>query len=326
MTEIQGEEVPDAESLAFEAAAVLAVTGTLATAVTSLLGSLYAAWELILIPADRVTFARVAAARIRALSWPPMTARLQRVAIDARDLGVDRAVRRFPAGPDRDQAAGTDWRSNGLLPAVPDVDRATVAHLLQAARLAERLPFEHRGDVHAVVGRVKQGLSRAQATARYAANEGLNAGTAEVARTMGLRLLWVAERNACLDCLAHAGWAVEPGAMFPAGLTFDPLHVQRVRAVVHPPLHPNCRCQVRTYDGPAGRPPADRSRVDPAARVYAEARRSVVYQWTDYASGIAMTRAAEALLQAGAGLPATVERRARTALRSGRKVRRPRNE
>lgn len=321
---IQGEEVPDAEALAFEAAAVVAVTGVVATAVTALLASLYAAWELVTLPADRLLFGRTAAARIRSLSWAPMVPRLQKVAVDARDLGVDRAVRRFPAGPERDQASATNWRASGVLPAVPDVDRETATHLLQAARMAERLPFDRKGDVHAVAGRVRQGLSRAQATARYAANEGINAGTAEVARTMGLRLLWVAERNACLDCLAHAGWAVNPGAMFPAGLTFDPLRVGRVRAVAYPPLHPNCRCQVRTYDGPAGKPPADRSRVDPAARVYAEARRSVVYQWTDYASGAAARRAAEALLQAGADLPRTVEQRARTALRSGRPVRRPR--
>jgi hypothetical protein len=178
-----------------------------------------------------------------------------------------------------------------------------------------------RGNVLAVAGRANRGVSEAQGTARWTANEGINAGTAQVARAAGLNLVWVAERNACLHCLAHAGWVVAPGNPFPA-VSFDP-RAGDVREVTWPPLHPNCRCECRTYDGEPGRPSRDRTSTDPADRLAAEARRSAVYQWTDHASGLAARRAASALLKAGADLPGTVTQRARRALRRGG-VRRPR--
>lgn len=315
--ELQGQEVPDQESLEFEAWAVALVVGGLSGAVAALLARAYAAWA-----ATGVLVGAVLAEQIRQIRWRPMGPALVRVAGDARDLGQRQAVRLF-TGPDRERAARADWRARGL-PPLPDVETSTRQLVGEAAQMAESLPMTRRADLHAVAGRLRQAVSRAEATTRAVANEGVNAGVAEVARTMGLRLIWVAERNACLHCLAHAGWAVEPGELFPAGLTFDPLATGRVRAVAWPPLHPNCRCRVRTYSGPAGAPPRDRSQVDPAARLAAEARRSTVYQWTDYASGAAKRRAAEALLQAGADLPVTVERRARAALRRGREVRRPR--
>lgn len=324
MTEIQGEEVPDAESLAYEAAAVLAVTGVLSGAVAALLASVVVAWDLATLPADRAAFGRMLAARIRFLRVPPMARRLHRVASEGRDLGQAHAIRRTPPGPLRDLAERADWReTDWATPVVPDIDNPVRAGLHQAAFMAESLPFERKADLHAVMGKLRQTVARAEGSARYTANEGINAGAATVAHAQGLNLIWVAERNACLDCLAHAGWVVEPNGWFPPGLSFDPLRAGIVRAVRWAPLHPNCRCQVRSYDGPVGAPNVDRSRVDPAARLAAEARRSTVYQWTDYGSGAARRRAAEALLQAGADLPRTVERRARQALRRGG-VRRPR--
>ena len=140
---------------------------------------------------------------------------------------------------------------------------------------------------------------------------------AAVADRLGAALLWVAERDACLHCLAHAGWSVAPGDTFPPGLTYGDKPL-RDDGVAHPPLHPGCRCQVRLWDGPVGAPPTERSRLDPAARLAAEARRSVVYGWTSYASGAATIRAMERLLRRGAALPPSVERRARELVRQGR--------
>ena len=325
--EVYGPEVPDEESLAFEEAAVLAVTGALAGTVATLVASMVATF---VVAAGATTLSAAAgqllgaalAKRIRDVRWRPMAGALQKVAADGRDLGTYRAARSYRGTPEHDRAARTNWRAYDPVPPVPDVDQVMVSHLQDAARMAEALGMRRKSDVHAVAGKVRQGLSRVEGSARYVANEGINVGTAAVAREAGHRLLWVAERNACLHCLAHAGWVVEPGAVFPP-VSFDPRDT-RTRAVPWPPLHPNCRCQVRPYSGPAGRPDPDRSRVDPAARLAAEARRTVVYQWTDYASGPAAARAAEALLAAGADLPTTVERRARAALRSGRTVRRPR--
>lgn len=242
---------------------------------------------------------------------PAMNQALAEYAQQARLLGVARELRRVP-----DLSRGITFPQ---APAV-DLDARVRAGLAEAARIADA-GIRTKADASSVAGKVKATRSAVQGTARWTAHEGLNAGVAAVAKAAGMRLLWVPERNACLHCLAHAGWVVEPGSEFPAGLTFDP-RGSHLPAVAYPPLHPSCRCEARATRLPVGRPDPDRSKVDPAARLAAEARRSVVYQWTDYASGPAMERAAEALLHAGAGLPTTVIQRARRDLRRGG-VRRP---
>lgn len=321
MTNIHGEETPDEESLTFEALIVQRVTGALAEGLEELVTALLAAFEGArakaggtLSDAEARALGAGLAKRLDAVNWSALDPALSKAAAEARDLGVKRAVRRLPAR-ERDKAKATDWRkrTKGRV-AVPRSDRAMREGLAEAAEIA-RAGVRTRKDIAAVAGRVKATRARVQGHARLVANEGINAGTAEVARTMRLRLLWVAERNACLHCLAHAGHAVEPGKRFPP-LSFDP-KASGIASVEFPPLHPNCRCQVRTFDGKAGPPSGDRSSVDPAARLAAEARRSVVYQWTDHASGPAAQRAAEALLRAGAGLPGSVEKRARSGLRKG---------
>jgi hypothetical protein len=311
---LDGATVPDEESLAFELAAVAVVTGAVSAAVASVIGLAFAAYAASP-DADGRSLGRKLAARLRWLRWPPMAPALRKVAMDARDLGVRRAVESLS------EPVSVDWRSGPPLE-LPDPDKAVSEAVEQAARLAETLPMDTMRDLRAVQGRANTGVSQARGHARWAANEGINAGVSEVARAAGLRLIWVSERNACLHCLGHAGYAVEPGDTFPI-VSFDPLRPDMFGAVPFPPLHPNCRCQVRTYDGPAGRPPQDRTAPAPAARLAAEARRSVVYQWTDFASGVRARAAAERLLDVGASLPKSVEDRAGRALRSGRTVNRP---
>jgi hypothetical protein len=320
---VDGPAVPDDESLAFETLVVAKVTADVASIVTDALGAFLAAWAAAarggpMPVAVARALARAVALRLRRLTWSPMAPRLRLAAREARDLGLDRALRRLPPGEDVEVEA--PWRTAALLD-VPPADAALSERLREAARLAALLDLTKRGNALAVAGRARSGIAIARGHARWTANEGINAGTAEVALATGRRLLWVTERNACLHCLANAGWATEPGDLFP-GTSYDPL-ARPMPGVPWPPLHPNCRCEVRTYDGPAGRPDTNRSLSDPAARLGAEARRAVAYQWTDHASGRAARRAAEALLRAGAGLPSTVEDRARRALRRGG-VRRPR--
>lgn len=312
---IDGEETPDEEALAWEAQVLRRTVGAVSSGLSDLVTAILAAFEAARINAGGTLsdaqareFGSAIADRLISGKWPPMRPELAQAARESHALGVARAARRFPDATDRAKAASTKTPRNR---ATPNPDTALRKDLSDAAKIA-RSGIKTQADAAAVAGKVRAGKARIEGHARSVANEGINAGTADVARTMELRLLWVAERNACLDCLAHAGHAVEPGALFP-GVSFDPR--SRPREVEWPPLHPNCRCQVRTFDGPAGAPPKDRSSLSPAARLAAEARRSVVYQWTDYESGPAARRAAEALLRAGAGLPASVEARARRALK-----------
>lgn len=307
------DETPDAETLAFELSAVTSVAGTVARTLDELVRRILAAIEAARITQTPVDIAPQIITLIRRFEFVSMVPALEEVATEAKELGILRAVRRFINPMDKLRATvTTDFEPETEL---PDIDRMVSEGLREAAVIATR-GVRNRRQASAVAGRLRATRARVEGTARYVANEGINAGTAAVASAMDLRLLWVAERNACLHCLAHAGYTVEPGALFPAGLSFDP-RGSRFNAVPHPPLHPNCRCQVRTYEGTAGAPTEDRSSVDPADRLAAEARRSVVYQWTDHASGPAAQRAAEALLRAGAALPSSVEKRARAAVKKG---------
>jgi hypothetical protein len=316
-SDIDGPEAPDRESLALEAAILASVTADVATLIKELIALMLAAFDAAVrggpMPAGTArVLGRAIARRLRSLRWTPMGPRLGQAASRARAFGRRRALERLDTTP----AASAQVPATVL----PAPDRALRERLAEAARLATSLDMSKRGNLMVVVGRTSSGLALVEGHARWTAVEGINAGTAQVAWEAGLNLIWVAERGACLHCLAHAGWAAEPGDPFPA-VSFDPL-AKGVPAVHWPPLHPNCRCAVRTYDGPPGPPDRDRARTDPAARLAAEARRSVVYQWTEHASGVAAQRAAEALLRVGADLPRTVRDRARRAVKRGG-VRRP---
>lgn len=323
---IDGASTPTDEAMAFEALLVATVTGAVARAVGEVVELIIAAHGIAnrthrLSPSVARVLARLAATRLRGLVWAPMVPLLRLHAAGARDFGQERATRDLPPA-DVVKVTARPWRSDHGLPTVPDIDRGLRDKLHEGARLASTLDMARRSAVLAVAGRARSGVAVAKSGARWAANEGINAGTAHVATVTGKRLVWVAERNACLHCLARAGWAVVPGEPFPGGLSFDPAS-REVRAVPWPPLHPNCRCEVRTYDGPAGKP-GSRSLSDDSAALAREARRSVALQFSDHASGAAARRAASALLRAGADLPASVRTRARNALRSGQPPRRPR--
>lgn len=302
------ELVPDEEALAFEEAATEDVVASLAAGLAPVIGGLLAQYAAGVMGASLAAWIAGAIGKLR---WDPMTPALQEVAVEAVDLGVDRALRDLPR---KDQRKG---RGPGPTLDLPDLDQATRVRLDSAVDLARDLKLDTKKDLMAVAGRLSAAKTRAEGQVRWTANEGLNAGTATVAERLGSALLWVAERDACLHCLAHAGWSVEPGDTFPAGLTYSDKPL-REDGVAYPPLHPGCRCQVRLWDGEVGAPPTDRSTLDPAARLAAEARRSVVYGWTAYASGAATIRAMDRLLRRGAGLPPSVERRARELVRQRR--------
>lgn len=312
--EIHGPPVPDDESLAYEAAAVAAVVGPVAALVAAVLAS---AAVLLAGGAAGMLLSAALARRLRSIPVPDMSGVLRVRTDGAVDLGVRTALADL-GQPDMDVPVSAPPVLSGHLESV------VRTKLNEAADIAASRPLSSKSDLDAVSGRARTGIARAEAATRYAVNHGINSGTADVARAAGLRLLWVAERNACLHCLAYAGWAVEPDEEFPAGLTYDPVGPLRSFGPLYwPPLHPNCRCRVRTYTGQAGPPERDRSSVDPAARLASEAQRTVVYQWSDYASGVAAQRAARALLDHGTTLADSVERRAAAALRKRRTVRGP---
>ncbi|MGW0581356.1 hypothetical protein ACWD25_36655 [Streptomyces sp. NPDC002920] len=87
------------------------------------------------------------------------------------------------------------------------------------------------------VGRIAVGMAVAVTSA--AAN-----GARLVARILGdgVRLLWVAEPDACPACAAYAGRHIRPGGLFPGGLSLDPRRTVFLNPISGPPRHPHCRC------------------------------------------------------------------------------------
>jgi hypothetical protein len=307
---------PDEESLAYEATAVAAIVGPVAASVaaaTAVAGVAVAGGTIT--GAAAVLLGRAVAQRLRDLTWSPRTPLLADRADGAVRLGVRTALDTMPARtrPDRVPVSSPDI--------LPDIDSTIREKLSEAADIADNHPIASKADLDRVSGRANAGLAQARGSVRYAVNAGINSGTADVARAAGHNVLWVPERFACLHCLAYAGWVTEPDQEFPRGLTFDPTGPLRsFGLLLYPPLHPNCRCRLLVFNGRTGAPELDRSKVDPASRLASEAQRTVIYQWSDYASGAASRRAATALLDQGSALADSVERRARAALRRGKQV------
>jgi hypothetical protein len=307
--------VPDEEAVAFEMRMAEAVTDGLGKALAPVLARSLAGWA-----AGQAgdVLRGVILAALKAARWPPMNPRIRNVATDAVELGVERASRGLNA-PDRRKLR----RQPPDPPAVdaPNLDALTRARVRQVEDLVGSLALDTKRDLDTVLGKVSAIRSRAEGQARWTANEGINAGTSGVARSIGRNLLWVPERDACLHCLAYAGWAVRPGETFPPSLTFADVPLERPDGIPYPPLHPGCRCQVKTYPGKPGPPATDP--LSPSNALAREARRSVVYGWTAHASQAATLRAMSRLLEEGARLPASVERRARALVRKGQTQPRP---
>lgn len=121
-----------------------------------------------------------------------------------------------------------------------------------------------------------------------------------------LRVVWAAERGACLTCLALSGQVADPttGVWFDEFATFDkhPMPVWPPgMPLMGPPRHRWCRCRLRII--------AASNTMLPAA-LAREARRSVARGFSDHASHPALLSAADRLLAAGARLPVSVQDRA----------------
>jgi hypothetical protein len=130
----------------------------------------------------------------------------------------------------------------------------------------------------------------------------------------GLRVVWVAERGACLTCLALSGHVIDPnsGTGFDEFATFSPHGAPQVwppgMPLMAPPRHPHCRCRLRIIA-------ADNTMLPEALR--REAQRSVARGWSDHDSRKSRLTAADRLMARGAPLPRTVQERARVDVARG---------
>ena len=140
-----------------------------------------------------------------------------------------------------------------------------------------------------------------------AINRGGNEGATRVADVAGLPTVWIAERNACVHCLAYAGRVAKPGESFPGGLTYGKKSYYP-NPVPTPPRHPRCRCTVE--------PLLDQSYADALKR---EADRSILrgISLESESMGVRVD-AAKRLVDGGVVAPKSVIAFAERAVRSGK--------
>ena len=297
----------DADSLTFEQAAEARVTGQLDVAVSIANQAIKAQYERLKakhgVPLPRregEALARYAAQLLSGID-PDMQPELAREVQRGLRMGADQA--REISG---ERTRGNRLADRDLRRVTRQVDQRARAALDDAVAYAQTGPLSRMEDVQVVMNAAQRAATRARADVRWATNRAINAGASAVADAQGRHLVWIAERDACLHCLAYSGVVTAAGELFPEGLTFAAS--SGLPAVPYPPLHPNCRCRVEPFNDDVG--------TDTGLQ--REARRAVLRGDSAYASERERLSAADRLLRRGAGLPRTVEERARRAVRAGR--------
>ena len=190
---------------------------------------------------------------------------------------------------------------NALVAAARASEKAIAAELSKARKLARA--GADPSTALAPVFRAADVLSRDVTTL---VNHAGNKGTAAVADAVGLPTVWVAETNACVECLAYSGRISKPGKPFPGGLTYgaksyhpDPVDV--------PPRHPRCRCTIE--------PLVSREYAEALRR---EADRSVLRGFSLESEPMRVrVDAAERLLDRGVVAPKSVKAYAARAVKAG---------
>lgn len=92
---------------------------------------------------------------------------------------------------------------------------------------------------------VLQNPAKAKAATAWAVNAASNSAVAKIAKERGVEYCWIGERDGCVHCTAYNGEFSNHNGQFPINLTFasKPLKVYG-GTLVHPPLHPHCRCHI----------------------------------------------------------------------------------
>lgn len=196
---------------------------------------------------------------------------------------------------------GLNIREVPTTPAVTYVQKvdATVAQavatLTQQPDASQTIVERARDDLRAI------GTAEVNSTAARASET--------TARSLGAPgVVWVAERDACVNCIALSGQVARIGQPFDGSLTWGDKALQWSGFSGKPPRHPHCRCRLIPWDGGQETPNA----------LKREAERSIARGWSlPSESNAARLRALDRLLRQGTGLPPSVVRRARQALAAG---------
>jgi hypothetical protein len=143
------------------------------------------------------------------------------------DLGEDEPKKRLPKYPPA-----------ALIAAAQSTQRDVAAEISKARKLART-----GADAATVLAPVNAARNIVERDVVTLVNAAANAGATAVADAAGLSTVWVAEVNACVECLAYSGRVAKPGKDFPGGLTYG-AKSYNPEPIPYPPRHPRCRCTV----------------------------------------------------------------------------------
>lgn len=265
------------------------------------------------------------ALRLGQLSAQPFLTATRTAATDLATFTRDQI---YAAGERAGQQPGStvEW-----LAFIVAASQARISAGLLAAQAAPQIgtPASTYGEALGWMNAAQQALSGLERDTRWATNAAFNQGVREEADLSGQSRMWIAERDACLHCLAYSGEVAAARQPYPAGLTYyidpsgnaKPLKPYPVGSSIYsPPLHPNCRCFQRPTPYLAGYPvmPWETRLYTPAQALKREAARVVLRGAAGVDSLPARLRATDALLAAGSSLPKSVRERAARAVRRGR--------
>lgn len=197
---------------------------------------------------------------------------------------------------------------------IETVMRARVA---DATREAYRLGETGRWtEVANVVARAMQAATGAERIAHWVVNYAANQGARDVAAKLGFQRVWIAERDACVVCLALSGTVSVEGRFKPnATYGRKPMPVWPAGApLLQPPRHPWCRCRCEVWRGSV----PGYTGPDLPAALRREAERSILTGWRrDSEQESVRLAAAKQVLRRRSTLPASVQHRAQLAIARG---------
>lgn len=202
------------------------------------------------------------------------------------------------------------------------IDSTPVSAVSRLIRAADQISAVQTGqDLQAALHEADRTLGIVNTGSTYLTNYVANDAAMQVAGPIGAKLLWVAERNACVVCLALAGHIADPGQGlgFDEFATYGPYPAPTVwppgMPLMRPPRHPHCRCQVCVWLGALN--PGFGSLPESLRR---EAARSILKGWSlpSESNRVRLEAARQLLAAGGRGLPKTVQERSAADVARGR--------
>lgn len=235
-----------AQLYALEQAAQLAAAGPLRTALARVLRFLTRRWissfgstTTHANPVTLINYVAEVRHELRAIV-PHVAEPLEQHAIRARQLGVQQAVDEVLVDIDL-TAVEAEGLPDDVQRALDEVDGQVARKLADADRAFDQLTGDSFDDMLVAFAHAQQAATTADRAASWVTNRAANSGVEAVADELGVERIWLAERDACVVCLALSGTTSVDGK-FDAAATFGekPLAVWPGPDLTSPPRHPNC--------------------------------------------------------------------------------------